>query len=150
MRMPVPWNGESESAEKRQDRSGQDGSEPHHQSAKKSSRDDVSRLIQPDNDDGGAGRPASRGANEDPDGDGLVPSTNSIPVRFSCSRCTKCKYQSRGTFYCRVSQLHLLAPAWDEHDQTKRWEIPRGYLKWLRREGPVEGCEVRESAKEPL
>ena len=78
--------------------------------------------------------------------DGLLPSATTIPQRFSCSRCAKCKHQSKGTFYCRVILLHLFAPSWEDADQSKAWEIPRGFLKWLRREGPVERCEVRPEA----
>ncbi|CAN0497702.1 unnamed protein product, partial [Ectocarpus sp. 12 AP-2014] len=73
----------------------------------------------------------------------LAPSmVTSIPRRFKCSRCAKCKYQSKGTFYCRVNQLHLVAPGWEDADQTATWDPPRGFLKWLRNAGPVVGCET--------
>ena len=77
--------------------------------------------------------------------DGLLPSATAIPQRFSCSRCAKCKHQSKGAFYCRVILLHLFAPSWEDLDQETAWDIPRGFLKWLRREGPLEGCEVRQN-----
>lgn len=74
----------------------------------------------------------------------FTPTATTIPVRFTpCPRCAKCKYQSKGSFYCRARALHLFAPGWDAADQTKRWDIPRGFLRWLRHEGPVEGCKVR-------
>lgn len=76
---------------------------------------------------------------------GLLPNATAIPQRFSCSRCAKCKHQSKGTFYCRVILLHLFAPSWEDIDQETAWDIPRGFLKWLRREGPLEGCKVRQS-----
>ena len=86
-------------------------------------------------------------AGRDNGGDGddrLLPSATVIPQRFACSRCAKCKHQSKGTYYCRVILLHLFAPSWEDADQGRPWEIPRGFLKWLRREGPLEGCEVRQ------
>lgn len=57
-------------------------------------------------------------------------------------------YATQGTFYCRVNQLHLWAPGWDDEDQKKPWDPPRNFLKWLRNSGPVVGCEVRGEWKE--
>lgn len=68
-------------------------------------------------------------------------STVIMPRRFACSRCFRCKGQSKGAPHCRVQMLHLFAPGWFE-DQSKRWEPPRGFIKWLRNEGPLIGCTV--------
>lgn len=65
-----------------------------------------------------------------------------MPRRFACSRCFRCKGQSKGAPHCRVQMLHLFAPGWFEEDQSQRWEPPRGFIKWLRNEGPMVGCKV--------
>ena len=78
------------------------------------------------------------------EGSDIFISLPNMPRRFGCSRCNRCRVRSKGAFYCRAQMLHLFAPGWQEEDQTKLWQIPRGFLKWLRNEGPLEGCSVRE------
>lgn len=65
-----------------------------------------------------------------------------MPRRFACSRCFRCKGQSKGAPHCRVQVLHLFAPGWFEEDQSQRWKPPRGFIKWLRNEGPLMGYKV--------
>lgn len=56
--------------------------------------------------------------------------------------------RTQGTFYCRVNQLHLLAPGWEDADQKATWKPPPGFLRWLRDQGPVVGCKVRGQKEE--
>ncbi|CAN0444724.1 unnamed protein product, partial [Ascophyllum nodosum] len=76
------------------------------------------------------------------EGSDIFISLPNMPRRFGCSRCNRCRVRSKGAFYCRAQMLHLFAPGWQEEDQTKLWQIPRGFLKWLRNEGPLEGCSA--------
>lgn len=73
----------------------------------------------------------------------VMAASNGVPVRFSLNRCAKCKHQSKGTYYCRVSNLHLYAPDWEEVNPMRPWVPPTGFLQWLRTDGPVKGCRVR-------
>ncbi|CAM9761413.1 unnamed protein product, partial [Hapterophycus canaliculatus] len=72
----------------------------------------------------------------------------SIPQSFKCWRCAKCKYQSKSTFYCRVNQLHLLAPGWNNPNQRATWDPPEGFFAWLRTSAYVEGCETDQALLE--
>ncbi|CAN0004930.1 unnamed protein product [Choristocarpus tenellus] len=72
----------------------------------------------------------------------LIPGKK-IPRDFKCNSCTKCKHQRKGTFYCRVEHLHLVAPDCDSTDQETPWSPPEGFFTWLRTEGYVE-CKTDE------